>query len=418
MRYIGLLDCNNFFVSCERLFRPDLLGRPVLVLSSNDGCVIARSQEVKDMGVAMGVPHFQIKELIKEKQITTFSSHLALYRDISERVFTVLQDLVNSTDIYSIDEAFFQITAANETDALQQIEDIKRQVETWVGIPVSIGLAATKTQAKYVSRLAKGSIGTRVVGKREWEELVSTIPIGDIWGVGGQLLRRYQAADMHTVADLLAASSVRLQAVAGITGLRLQAELSGYPVALIEVGKEPVQSIMKSRSFAQSTHDIAVVKDALAYHIRHVAARLRASELVTGRLLVQVRPSRFGDFARHGIQKEILLTSPTNDTVELLQAVMAVVDELFDGSIPYHKAGIHCSQLRPVVYLNNQLFPTASDSLNSSVMSVIDAINARYGHSALTVGRQVSIPTWHAKRAQASPAYTTQWTDLATVRAN
>lgn len=417
MRYIGLLDCNNFFVSCERLFRPDLYRQPVIVLSSNDGCVVARSQEVKDMGIAMGVPCFQIKDIVKDNAITTFSSHLTLYRDISRRVFTVLQELVPVTDIYSIDEAFFEIEADSEVAAWQRIKDIKRQVEQLVGIPVSIGVAVTKTQAKYVNRLAKSGTGTRVVGEREWSVLATDIPIGDIWGVGGQLLRRYQTADIQTVADVIATSEARIRTLFGITGLRLQTELAGYAMGQVSEEKELPKSLTKSRSFARPTHDIAVIKDALAYHIRQVAARLRAEGLVTGVVSVQVRPSRYSDYAWQGIRQDIVLTAPTNDTFALLQCVMAVVDGAFDSTVPYQKAGIYCTHLMPQEYQSASLLPAVQVGVDPAVLAVMDQVNQRWGAATLTVGRYVATPSWHAKREQASPAYTTRWSDVATVRA-
>ena len=176
MKYIGVIDGNNFFVSCERLFRPDLVGKPVIVLSSNDGCVVARSQEVKDIGVAMGVPVFQIKDIIKDKGIVTFSSNFTLYRDISQRVFSVVKELLPDKEQYSIDEAFFTLEATDVVEVTHKLKVIKHEIERRVGIPVSIGLAATKTQAKYASKLAKKTGGVVVIDGCSWHALATHIP--------------------------------------------------------------------------------------------------------------------------------------------------------------------------------------------------------------------------------------------------
>jgi DNA polymerase V len=191
MKYIGVVDCNNFFVSCERLFRPDLLRKPVLVLSSNDGCVVARSQEVKDIGIAMGVPYFQIKDIIKDNGITCFSSHFALYRDISRRVFVVVAELVPLHEIYSIDEAFFVLEATSDAEAAAVALRLKQSIEKRVGIPVSIGISDTKTRAKLVSKIAKKKGGIAVLVGDEFMTVCGEKLLAEVWGVGRNLTVRY-----------------------------------------------------------------------------------------------------------------------------------------------------------------------------------------------------------------------------------
>ena len=315
MNYIGVIDCNNFFVSCERLFRPDLVGKPVVVLSSNDGCVVARSQEVKDMGVVMGVPIFQIKDIVKDKGITTFSSHFALYRDLSSRVFTVVKTLLPTMEIYSIDEAFFSIKADSKELLEAELRRIKIEVERQIGIPVSLGVAATKTQAKYANRLAKKAGGVVVLEPSDWDNLVTTIPLQTIWGVGGKLELRYKEAGLRTVVDLIDCPKPRVDSLFGITGLRLQSELAGTPVYAVINKHAPQQSITSSRSFEKNVTDLAVVKDAVAYHVRQVVADLRHLRLKAKYISVMLGTSRHSDYVLRGGSLTTDNLTPTDDLV-------------------------------------------------------------------------------------------------------
>lgn len=416
MNYIGVIDCNNFFVSCERLFRPDLVGKPVVVLSSNDGCVVARSQEVKDMGVPMGVPIFQIKDMIKDNGIITFSSHFALYRDISSRVFAVVKTLLPTREIYSIDEAFFTINADSKEELEAALRAMKIEIERLVGIPVSLGAAATKTQAKYANRVAKKTGGVCVLEPADWEELTPTIPLRAIWGVGGKLEMRYKAAGLETVADLISCPKLRLGKVFGITGMRLQAELAGTPVYMLGDVHEPQKSIMSTRSFEKNVTDIAVVKDAVAYHLRQVVADLRHLRLTTKNLSVMLGTSRHSDYLLRGGSLGIENMAPTDDVVWLLKEAMKLVDQLFEVGVPYKKAGVYISGFSPKSMVAQSLFAAIEGVVDNPVNELLDTFNARYGNDMVTIGTQTKDRKWQSKSEQKSPAYTTQWSDIAIVR--
>ena len=309
MNWIGVVDCNNFFVSCERLFRPDLRKRPVIVLSSNDGCVVARSQEVKDMGVPMGVPYFKIKDIVKDNGITTFSSHFTLYRDISSRVFTVLKEELSDVEQYSIDEAFFAISGTKE-EVVARVTRIKLRIEQLVGVPVSVGVAATKTIAKVAVDQAKKTTGILVLSKTDWELARHELPLGDVWGVGRKLSTRFTVLGVKTVPELLHTAPVVVEKHFGVVGLRLQAELSGdaaYPVCSTSL---PQQSIMSSRSFKDATEDVMVLEDAVAFHTRAVAADLRRLGKVVSVIRVSIRPSRFSSYLLRGGVAEHQLSEP------------------------------------------------------------------------------------------------------------
>jgi DNA polymerase V len=417
MQYIGVIDCNNFFVSCERLFRPDLVGRPVVVLSSNDGCVVARSQEVKDMGIVMGVPIFQIKDIIKDKGIVTFSSHFALYRDISSRVFTVVKTLLPSREIYSIDEAFFTIEADSKEVLEIELRRIKKEVERQVGIPVSLGVAATKTQAKYANRLAKKAGGVVVLDACDWDALVSSIPIQNIWGVGGKLERRYKEAGLYTVADLINAPKPRIETLFGIVGLRLQAELAGTAVYTVVSKHEPQKSIMSSRSFENKVTDLAIIKDAVAYHVRQVVADLRHLRLKTKHIAVTLGTSRHGDYLLRGGSLLTEFETPNDDLVLLLKNAFALTEQLYEVGVPYKKAGVYIGNFSPATVTQQSLFMNVTEAHTQPISALVDELNAQYGNDFVTIGMQTKDRKWQSKSEQKSPAYTTRWNELAVARA-
>lgn len=412
---IGLLDCNNFFVSCERLFRPDLLGKPVLVLSSNDGCVVARSQEVKDIGVLMGVPYFQIKDIVKKHGITTFSSHFALYRDISRRVFSVMKEVCPQVEQYSIDEAFFTI----DGDPTAVAKQLKERVEQVVGIPVSIGVAATKTQAKYASKLAKKGTGIQVLGAGEWEDMAARIPLQDIWGVGGKMELAFKAQGLKTVADLVSADQARIDQLFGVVGLRLQQELAGILVHTIG-SKSAVlqQSIMSSRSFKNPVSDLEIMADAVAYHTRHIAAELREMGQKARVLRVTIQPSRHGDFVLRGGVREVILEAPSNDTIELVSLANTALCELFEPGVPYKKVGVTVVGLTDAQVEQGSLFAVRGRvRAGAHVLSVLDTLNAAAGKEVVLVGSRLRSDIWQARTGSRSPAYTTKWADVREVKA-
>ncbi len=411
---IGLLDCNNFFVSCERLFRPDLLGRPVIVLSSNDGCVVARSQEVKDIGVEMGVPYFKIKDTVKEHGIATFSSHFALYRDISRRVFAVMKRELEVVEQYSVDEAFFIINK----DHTETVVNLKSTIEKLVGIPVSVGVGASKTQAKYASELAKKGSGIKVLTPIEWNSLADSIPLGQLWGVGGKSSKRYKQHNLFTVSDILNADSGRIAQLFGVNGIRLQQELLGDLTPKIEQKHAPQQSITSSRSFANSVTELSILYDAVAYHVRHAAADLRAQKQNAGKIIVSIRPGRYGDFVLRGGSKEAVFTSPTNDTVALMTCAEKLVCDLYEKGVPYKKVGITLSLLRPVGERQTALFADQTPEAGSKLLAAVDILNQKVGKEVVLFGSRLQTKKWQSRSASQSPSYTTNWKDIATAQAS
>ncbi len=411
--WVGVIDCNNFFVSCERLFRPDLAKEPVVVLSSNDGCVVARSQEIKDIGVPMGVPYFKIKDMLEKAGATTFSSHFTLYRDLSRRVFSVVREEFPGMEQYSVDEAFF----TTDEDPYLVARTLKQRVEREVGIPVSIGLAYTKTQAKYASKLAKKSAGVRVLNEDDWQALAPDISLSEIWGVGGKLELAYKRHGLQTVQDCVLADQAQIRNLFGVNGVRLQQELQGYSVLKLQSTATPQQSLMSSRSFHKDVFELSVLADAVAYHVRHVAADLRLSRQEGWQLRLFILPSRHGDFVLRGGSKELILPAPTNDTFILLQEAEKLLNDLYETGVPYKKVGVILGQLQPSGSGQGQLFEGLKDKGSGDLLAVIDTLNQRGGRELVVLGDRLRGKDWQAKSGSKSPAYTTRWSDIAKAKA-
>ncbi len=413
-KWIAVLDCNNFFVSCERLFRPDLKKRPVMVLSSNDGCVVARSQEVKDMSIPMGIPAFQIKDIIKDNAITTFSSNFTLYRDISRRVMGVLKEHLNVIDQYSIDESFFEMRG-DETAVLHQAQKIKDIIEQAVGIPVSIGVAATKTRAKYANTLAKKGSGVVVLGDARWRELAPTIAIATIWGVGRQLSARFTKYQLPTVWSVMESSQTRIEALFGVVGLRVWHELRGEPVYFVSAQREASKSIMSSRSFAQITMTRGVLDDALFYHVEQAAHEARAQGLCAGSVRVWIYTSRYSEQSGAGGSSERICTVPTAATPVIIAHAMQLLTELYKPHTPYKKLGVELGRLSAAGETQQLSWfgHDAEDEIESTVVSgVVDGINNKYKSGGVQYGRVRTAGVWQSRSDFCSPSYTTNWSDI------
>ncbi len=410
---IGVIDCNNFFVSCERLFRPDLRKRPVVVLSSNDGCVVARSQEVKDKGIPMGVPLFQVKDSLKDMGAVVFSSNFTLYRDLSRRIFGLIKNDFAAFEQYSVDEAFFTVPI-DQAEALARV--VKDKVERCVGVPVSVGVAASKTLAKRANVSAKRDGGLCVMGQEAWVERSTEVRLGELWGVGAARVRAFSAAGLHTAADLMAAPADWVGRVFGVEGVRLLAELRGEPAYAVGAAHAAPKSIMSSRSFARSTFEKAVVKDAVAHHVRHVVGQLRRAGLEARRMTVQLRSSRYEAVYPGRGSEECVLSAPSADVFTLMAVAMAATERLFTASVAYKKVGVLLSELSELSAGTSPLFGGDKETATAALLPVIGELNDRWGHEVLKLGTHVRGAAWQAGRAALSPSYTTAWRDVKVAR--
>lgn len=408
---IGLMDCNNFFVSCERLFRPDLIGKPVAVLSSNDGVIVARSQEVKEMGIPMGIPLFQAKQLAGMREVTLFSSNFPLYRDLSSRVMAALRQVFGPCEVYSIDEAFFSLPAST---TVEELLFARQQIMRLIGLPIAIGAAPTKTLAKVASKLAKQQPGVAILALEAWRQQALAYPLDDIWNLGPGTAKTLRQNQLDTPAAFITADRQWVASVLGVQGLKLYDELNGRIRHQLSVEhQEGPQSIASTRSFSQPSQKLTLLESAVTYHLCQVAEKLRAVGLAASRLSIELRPSRHGAFAHQRGTLEVELELPSNQTATLLRAALGAVRSIYKSGVPYKKAGVTASHLVPVTLVPATLFDDMvhQDGNHQVVDMVTDQINERFGFGTLRPGTYLthSLQTTATLR---SPRYTTAWSDI------
>jgi len=412
----ALVDCNNFFVSCERVFRPDLWERPVAVLSNNDACIVARSNEIKAMGVPMGAPLFQVEHLMKGKDVTLFSANFRLYGDFSQRVVNILMQAAPEIEVYSVDESFLEISSLPIDDYQEWAEDLRARILQWTGLPVSIGIAPTKTLAKAGSEYAKktpGSSGAFVVTDETREGLLKWLQIRDIWGVGRALGPKLLQRGVSTAYDLTQVSETWALQQMSIRGLKTIRELKGESCLPLESEVEPQQSIARTRSFGHNVRDYYQLEGAVATFAAQAAVKLRAQGQVASGVMVFVRtPQNFE--AGRGSSTVVRLEQPTSDTGELITAALQGLQVIHDPDFAYKRAGV------ALVGLNGQdawqlslMGDSAQLDKKVALMQSVDLLNKKYNTPLIRHGSEhLERTEWHSKHRRRSPAYTTAWTDL------
>ena len=416
MKYVGLVDCNNFFVSCERLFRPDLINFPVVVLGSNDGVVVSRSEEAKRLGVSMGVPYFKVRDIVKEHNIAIFSSNFELYRDVSDRVMSVLNEEVGEIYQYSIDESFFNFNEKDLNAALTQLSHLKKSIEQQVGIPVSLGAGRTMTIAKYASEKEKRKSGVCLLQGKSWQELTPQIPLGEVWGIGGKTAVKMREYNLNSVADLLGAPASFITKKFGVQGARLRAELMEAPVHQPKERVGIQKSIMHTRAFYKTTESLADLEAAVTFHIERAAEELRSIEGKAGSLTIHLLTSRHSDWLLQSGRQEIMLPAPVSDTRTLLRYALLLTKTLYRFGVPYKKAGVVLGRIVP-----NDAVPVSlwdeDDKKNddSLLMSVIDGLNERWGSDIVNFGR-IKRGGQLNQDQHRSPRYCTNWNEIRKIK--
>lgn len=410
---IALVDCDNFFVSCERVFRPDLNHKPVVVLSSNDGCVISRSREVKDMGIKMGEPWFKLKS--QHQQITAFSSNFPLYADISNRVKQVLATFSPIQESYSVDESFLDLTGF--TDVWKRAFTIRETILQQLSIPTCVGIGPTKTLAKLANHIAKKHPRSR--GVFSWNRLTDTqkqkllkrIPIQEVWGIGRRLCKRLINQHILSAYDLQTANLSQMRAQYGVIMERLISELRETPcLELVEI-RPPRKQMLSSRSFGQLVTDLNVLENAVAFHTSHVCENLRKEKSVAGLIQIFLQTDRFRtDLYQYSQQICMALDTPTDDTIKITKTAMAGLHQIFAEDVPYKKAGVCLMELMDADAAIPDLFSTTG---TPAVITAMDKINQRFGDGTVRISRNdASTRGWRPRKDQISPAYTTQWKDF------
>lgn len=410
-----LVDCNSFFVSCERVFNPKLLGKPVVVLSSNDGCVVARSKEAKLLGIPMGAPAFEYQKLFKDRGVFVYSSNFTLYGDISERVMEVLQQFSPDFEIYSIDEAFLMIAAE---DPLSIAREIRQRVLRWTGIPVSVGIAPTKTLAKVANHVAKkeekhGGVYL-LQDPKEIDQTLANFPLGDIWGIGHNLSRRLKGQGIHTPLQLKNSADSWIQKCYSVVLLKTALELRGISCLPLDEVEESNKSITCSRSFGTPVTTLNQLEEAISNYIAKAAEKLRRQELCASYITVYLTTSPFIENP-YSNSASISLPEATDYTPHLITLAKKGIQAIFKEGYSYKKVGVILNDLSSKSSHQPDLFcePTPD---RSKAMDVLDQINEAYGRNALQFAAEGIEKPWKMRRSHTSARFSTHWKELLTVR--
>lgn len=421
----GLADCNNFFVSCERVFNPALEGRPVVVLSNNDGCAVSRSNEAKALGICMGQPLFQFRDIVRRERVAIFSSNYRLYGDMSRRVHETLRQAVPQIEIYSIDEAFLDLRGL-PIDTLGQLgRNISALCRRNTGIPVSVGIAPTKTLAKVASKLCKRY--PRLQGAclmyrpADIEKVLRRFPVGDIWGIGRRYVKRLTAAGITTAWDFASLPEEVVNIQMGLNGVRTWRELHSIPSIDFETQHPPKQQICVSRSFASDLTDIEQLHGQVAEFAAQCAAKLRRQHSLCREAMLFITTNRHSKDREYTCQNRLaVFPAATDSTLEIESAVHSMLLETFCSGLAYKRAGVILSDIIPRDRMQQQLFDTLDRAKHSRLMSVIDSVNAAADTTnsssdpLLRIASQAKCIHNHCDHR--SPAYTTDWNDLPQVR--
>ena len=420
MRTIALIDVNNFYVSCERVFNPKLIGKPVVVLSNNDGCAVARSNEVKALGVGMGAPWFKFQDLAKQHGIVALSSNYALYADMSNRVMSILRDFSPEQEVYSIDESFLDVTSFKRRDLIQYGQQMRSRILQWTGLPVCVGIGSTKTLAKLANHCAKkqsqfnGVCNLNQLSSNDVNQLFSNIAVGEVWGIGPKLAPKLNELGINSVLDLKHADGERLRQLFSVVMQKTIQELNGKVCIELEDVAPAKKQIVSSRSFGVSVYDLASLSESISLYMTRAAEKLRKQHSYAGALYVFIRTSPFKpNEPFYSNSLTVALPSPTNDTRTLVSVALWTLNRLYRAGYNYQKAGVMLSELVPAEGCQTDLFASQTASIKSNkLMTVMDNINKKMGKESIKVASEGFKRPWKMKQENKSPCYTTKWDEL------
>lgn len=416
----GLIDCNNFYASCERVFQPSLNGKAIVVLSNNDGCVIARSAEAKALGIPMGEPAFKLKELIESNKVYVFSSNYVLYGDMSNRVMTTIGAFVPEMEIYSIDEAFLLLNGFENINLSELGGKLVQTVIRNTGIPVSLGIAPTKTLAKVANKFAKKYKAYKGVciidtdDKRE--KALKLTKIGDVWGIGRQYTKKLEYYSVNTAWDFTQRSKGWVKQQMGVVGERTWLELRGTPCIETESPKSK-KTICTSRSFGEKLTTIEPISEAVANFAAGCAEKLRAQKSTAAVVIVFIHTNPFAtNQPQYYNQVAMQLSVSSNDSTELIDYALKGLQSIFREGYQYKKAGVIVSEISPEKPLQTDMFDTRDRTKYNKVMGVMDKLNASYGRQKVKIAAQGFDRKWKLKNEKLSPCYTTNIGDIFEVK--
>lgn len=422
MKCFALVDCNNFYASCEKLFRPDLKHRPVVVLSNNDGCVVARSKEVKQLGIKMGVPFFKLREEIERHGIVAFSSNYALYADISNRVMTTLEELAPNIEIYSIDEAFLDLTSIGHFCSLYQFgQQVRETIAQWIGISVGVGIAPTKTLAKLANYAAKKYPATHgvvdLMEQTRQRNLMAITPVEEIWGIGRKLSYQLNTVGIDTALKLADVEPAWIKKQFNVVLERTVHELNGLScLDLADV--EPLKKqIISSRSFGERITDKHVMAEAIASYAARATEKLRQQKQIARSLTVFIRTNPFsGNEPYYSNSATFKFGTPTDDTRDMLEKCHLLLDSIWRSGYRYMKGGVMLNDFYDSGVFQPDLFSAHPTKRHSkALMQILDEIN-HSGKAKVWFAGEGITQKWSMRREHLSPAYTTHWDDLPNVK--
>ena len=417
----ALVDCNNFYASCERVFNPMLEGEPVVVLSNNDGCVVARSNEAKALGIGMGVPEFQIRPLLRAHHVRVLSSNYTLYGDMSQRVMETLETFCPDLEIYSIDEAFLSLVGFAQRDLTEYGRQIRRMVKQWTGIPVSVGIAETKTLAKIASRIAKrtpdlGGVFD-LLDCSDRETVLGRVAVEDVWGIGRNHARVLNQQGITTALQLRGVDDQWIRKRMGIVSLRLVMELRGVSCLDLEQCPAPKQSLTCSRAFGTPIRTLAEMEEAVSVYTSRVAEKLRHERLAATVLTVCLTTNEFKEGPQYSNALTLTLPIVTDSTADLIKSALQGIRAIYRDGYLYKKAGVLLTGLVPASQTQADLFDYQDRGKSKRLMSALDAVNDRWGAGTLHYASSGLTREWKTHFHRRSPAYTTQWDELPLVQA-
>ena len=416
---IGLVDCNSFYVSCERLFNPRIRKKPVVVLSNNDGCIISRSNEAKALGIKMGEPYFKAKDIIIKNKVEVFSSNYSLYGDLSRRVMRTLKRFNTEIEVYSIDEAFIDLSNFLDSEVEKVGREIRQTVLQWTGIPTSIGIAKTKTLSKVANHIAKKKQSgvTSLIDIENLDPILEKIEINDVWGVGRQLTKFYQKNGIYNAKQLKNKSNTWIKKCSNVLSSRTAMELRGIPCINLETTQTKRKSCVVSRSFGKRIEKFQELKEAVANYCLNASEKIRSESLVAKAITVFVRTSPFQrDYGYYSNAKTVDFPIATNNSIETVKTAISILESIFKNGCRYQKAGVMLTGLRNDDGRKN-LFSSEKDEKIKSLMRSIDNTNYRYGRSTLSLASAGVHKKWNMRRQYSSKIDTADFYCLPTIRA-
>lgn len=417
-RIFALVDCNNFYASCERVFNPELKERPVIVLSNNDGCVVALSAEAKELGIPFAAPYFKFKSLADRNNVAVFSSNYTLYADMSHRVMTILASFSPEVEVYSIDEAFLSLTGM-KCNLYDYGREIRETVRKWTGLPVSVGIAHTKTLAKAAAHLAKkdpslGGVFDMTMEDRA--EHLKKINVGSIWGIGRKYAEKLNSRGIYTAADFAAAGDKWVRSHMTITGLRTLMEIRGHSCMSLDDAPAPKKAIVSSRSFGQIVESLEFLRQSVSSYTARAAEKLRGEKGIAGVVTVFIMTNRFKDDPQYGASLSCELPEASSNTPVLTRYALALLNRLYKEGYRYKKAGVMLSDISPFRDLQMNLFLGDRERGSTELMNTVDKVNRSYGSGTLFYASAGTEKPWSMRREFLSPSYTTRWEDILEVR--